>query len=399
MVTRRLILEFFFVFGTAAISACCLAAETVDPSAGGSCTRPAAETQTSVVDVPSFDTSSSDDPAADADAQAAQNLWQAYQTSVFQALAASSDPHDWALASLVYADFTKAEDGLQRDALIRRAAAALPDDLMVQWIALTGGRGNFAKSTSDDALRSLQVLEGENAAVWNEVLIRAARVPDSAAVDVALARMATSTRFDTHWTDAMKRLRDVYRQHPVPKDYVRSASKVSPGLSLENAANFATAYTALAMAFPAFQELVKVCRVNQATGENSSRAGDCATVGRLLAAKGDTLVANRIGLAVLRVSRTFTQDDVERARPDDWVYHQYISIVESSSNAGELQDAATYQNDWFESGSELEAMRLKVLRVGKPLLPPDGWVDENSVFSEARLRDDEEHFKTQALTH
>jgi hypothetical protein len=395
MVTRRLILEFMFVLGIAAISACCLAADTVDPNAGGACTRPAAEVQTSVVDVPSFDTSSSDDPAADADAQAAQKLWQAYQTSVFQALAASSDPHDWALATLVYSDALAGDSAEQRRALIERAVAGLPDDPMVLSIALEQARGQFSKSTGDDALQSLQILEADNAAVWDEVLVRAAKINDVGGVDTALARMAASTKFDTHWTDALKQLLVAYGRHPVPEEYIRLAYKDSPRMSGSNAARLAATNTWLAMALPALQYTLNACRVNQATGENASRAGDCATVGRLMATQGDILLVNRIGLAVLRVSLTFTQEDIRQARPDDWVYHQY-SLVAGQDSADYPRN---YQEDWFESGSEIGAMRRRLLRAGISVVPPDHWVDNNSVFSEERLHSDEEYLKTKAPPH
>ncbi len=46
-------------------------------------------------------------------------------------------------------------------------------------------------------------------------------------------------------------------------------------------------------------------------------------------------------------------------------------------------------NDWIETGSEFESMRLAVARAGKPLTPPADWVDENSPFSPERLRNDQ----------
>jgi hypothetical protein len=277
---------------------------------------------------------------SDVDAKAAEKLWRAYQASIFDALGASSDPHDWAQATMVHVDFAKESDDANRAALMKRAVSALPDDAMIQWIALQQGQGKNAKVLAGAALQTLQNLELDNAAVWNEVLVRAAKSKDVAGEDSALARMAMSSRFDTHWAVSLRRLLDTFRRHPAPEDYIRLATKDST--------------------------------------------------------KGDTLIANRIGLSVLRVSRIYTPDDVQRARPDDWVYRQSTLIVKDSSNEESLRDADSCQDDWFESGSEMEAMRRRVLRAGKPVNPPDDWVDDNSQFSDEKLRGDEEHFKPQA---
>src|SRR6185312_9135338 len=108
----------------------------------------------------------------DADTEAAEALWRAYQVSVFNALRDSSDPHDWALATLIHVEFVKESDDPERAALIKRAVTALPDDAMIQWIALN------AKNTADAALQKLQRLEPDNAAVWNEALVRATKSKD-----------------------------------------------------------------------------------------------------------------------------------------------------------------------------------------------------------------------------
>jgi hypothetical protein len=388
---RKLLGELVFAFVLAAISACGFAADTAGTGASGSCTHEVPEPQTAVVDVPDYGVDADNSTADDADTEAAEALWRAYQVSVFKALRDSSDPHDWALATLVHAGVAKQSDDPERAALIKRAVAALPDDAMIQWIALGQSRDKGAKITADAALQKLQALEPDNAAVWNEALVRATKSKDIAGQDAALARMAMSSRFDIHFTDTMKHLTDAYRRNPVPDEYIRLLSKTHSEIADQDMAAIAAAMTAYAIALPAFQHLVNACRLNPTTSEHAERADNCATIGRTMAFHADTLIANRIGLAVLRVSRTFTEDDVQNARPDDWVYRQYTSIVASAKESAEQGKA--YQKDWYETGSEMEAMRRMVTHVGKSLTPPDDWVDDNSLFSDERLRNDEDYFK------
>jgi hypothetical protein len=404
MIGRKFFGQLFFAGLIATIfaggfAADSLAAETKDTNPDGSCAHAIEEPQTSVVDMPDYAADVDENPAQDADAEAAEALWHAYQASIFDKLSASSDPHDWALATLVHVDFAREVDftgsyAEGRAALMKRAVSALPDDAMIQWIALEQGQGKNAKMMADAALQKLQSLEPDNAAVWNEVLVRATISKDIAGQDAALARMAMSSRFDVHFADSMKRLTDAYRRNPVPDEYIRLASKSDSGIADQDMAAIAAAMTAYAMTLPAFQHVVNACRLNPTTGEHAARAGYCATIGRTMAFHADTLIANRIGFAVLRVSRTFTPDDVQNARPDDWVYRQYTSIVSSAQDSAEQRKA--FQKDWYETGSEMEAMRRMVANADKPLTPPDDWLDDNSLFSNERLRSDEDYFKKPA---
>jgi hypothetical protein len=394
MMGRKFFGRLFFAGVIAAISAGGFAADTPAADAGGSCTHETPEPQTAVVDVPDYGVGADNSAADDADTDAAEALWRAYQVSVFKALRASSDPHDWALATLVHVEFATESDDPERLALIKRAVAALPDDAMIQWIALEQGQGKNARITADAALQKLQDLEPDNAAVWNEFLVRATKSKDTAGEDAALARMAMSSRFDIHLADLMKRLADAYRRNPVPDEYIRLFSKTSPEIADQDMATMAAAMTAYAMALPAFQHVVNACRLNPTTGEHAARANYCATIGRAMAFHADTLIANRIGFAVLRVSGTVTPDDLQNARPDDWVYRQYTLLGSSAEESAEQGKA--YQNDWYETGSEMEAMRRTVARAGKPLTPPQDWVDDNPVFSAEKLRHDEDYLKSPA---
>ena len=389
MIGPKFCVQVFFAGVMAAISAGSFAADTPAADAGGSCTHETPEPRTAVVDVPDYGVDADNSTADDADTEAAEALWHAYQASILSALRTSSDPHDWALATLVHVEFARESDDPDRAALMKHAVAALPDDAMILWIALEQGQGKNAKNTADAALQRLQYLEPDNAAVWNEVLVRATKSKDIAGEDAALARMAMSSRFDLHLADLMKRLNGAYRRNPVPDEYIRLLAKTTPEVADQDMAGIAAAMTTYAVALPAFQHVINACRLNPTTGEHAGRADYCAAIGRTMAFHADTLIANRIGFAVLRVSRTFTPDDVQNARPDDWVHRQYTAIAGNESAA----QGKAYQSDWYETGSEMEAMRRMVAHAGRSLTPPADWVDDNSLFSDERLHSDEDYFK------
>jgi hypothetical protein len=111
-----------------------------------------------------------------------------------------------------------------------------------------------------------------------------------------------------------------------------------------------------------------------------------------MAGRADTVIANRLGMAVLRVSNTFSDDDVRLAREVDWVLERSstaMGALESSQDPSVGDALVTYMTDWFATGNEIEAMRRAIVRSGSAATPPDDWVDKMSPFSEERLQRDE----------
>lgn len=366
--------------GLLAVSpACAFAAEA---STGGSCTQPATPAQNDVVAVPDYDTEASALP--DPDIAAAQTAWKQYQDSVFEALSASANPHDWALAAGLGSFMPNSEStSPQRAALAVRATTAAPDDVLVQWLAL--GRLRSAGDSADSApLHALQALEPDNAAVWLDSLTAAVKVKDATAVAIALERMADSKRFDLHYLAIVRLAAGAYRRYPVPDTYF-AYTKVSGMPDTQDALVDTMGFVfASAYALPSFQSLVHACSIDPQTGANALHAPDCARIGHLLVAHADTLIAQRIGFAVLRVSHTFNDNDVQIARQQDWIFAQRIDADSENTPRG----AIAFMRDFYTTGNEIDAMRLAVARAGKPLEPPVDWVDKRSPFSAARLRED-----------
>ena len=143
---------------------------------------------------------------------------------------------------------------------------------------------------------------------------------------------------------------------PGPAKFAASSKELVPHTS-------AIAITT-AVAFPAYQSLITACRINPATGANASRAGDCAAIGRLMTTHGTSVISNLMGYSILRVSRTFNDDDVKRARIDDWVYQQYGNSLGDLADQRSITEIIAHDNDWITAGSEMDAMRHTIARTG-----------------------------------
>ncbi len=273
--------------------------------------------------------------------------------------------------------------------LLRKAVDSAPDDVIVQWIGLLESTKRVAQKSDDlPVLSSLQRLEPRNAAVWAYALARATQNQDRAAIEDALLGMADSTIDNEHFSDLIKAQLDIIKRYPLPEEYLAVAMKYSPTLSKSSAPYIYVTAIASAFALPAYQSLIKACTVYPQTGENARRSGTCARIGRLMASTGGTAIANRIGFAVLRVSGSFNQDDVQLARNQDWVWHEKTDLY--AATGGEPPSAALIADmtDWCETGSELEAARRSIARAAKSAIPPSDWIDPNSPFSEQRLSQD-----------
>ncbi len=313
-----------------------------------------------------------------------RKAWMAYQQNMFDALSTSQDPHDWVIASIIHFAGSSASERKAGGDLLERAAQALPDDAPTQWLAIQLCPTVKTPPVCDSAMTTLERIEPDNAAVWLQALNRAALLRDVVGVEVALERMAASTHFDDHLLDFQKRLVVVYQRFPPTSAMSDDLHRLRAGFSEANFGYVAAIAITNAMMLPTYQHLIRACTIDAELGLHVERSADCAKVGRMLGLHGPNLVANRIGFAVLRVSRTWNDADVQAAREVDWAWMQAPRPNVSHSATVGMQ----YEQDWANSGSEIGALRLAMSREGVATLPPADWVDNSSPFSEKRLADD-----------
>ena len=389
MVFALFVALLFVAMGSFVVTAC--AEETAASQNGGSCERSAdPPAPDSPVDIPDYQ---ADAEQLDPQQEAAMSAWQEYQQSVFDSLSRSGDPRDWALATLTMAvRFVSNKQPQDQDrvtALLERAIRAAPDDSVVLWIAAYANPAADHLALSKSAAQRLQHLESQNAVVWLDDLNSAVQRKDERAIDAALAKMATATRFDTHTVELMKALVDVYQRYPSPDFNTALEGAASEEIPAE-LMPYTIAMSVTAMAGPPpVHQIIAACRAKP--GQTSVRAGDCASIGHVMVGHGDTMLANKLGYSVLRVSNTYTDEDVRGARNDDWAQEKVFErALATKTDLTSAQAILAFQTDWIATGSEVEAMRLQLDRIGLPHIPPEDWVDASSPFSSERLRKDAE---------
>jgi hypothetical protein len=383
-----------------AVFAVCRAAET-----GGSCRAPAVTETKTVADVPSYDVpsySSADEDAPDPRFEAANVAWKRYQDDLVGMLTSSPDPRDWALADFGFAVL----DSLQKPELksTARAVHAAPDDPLILWMALSGYKKREDAARIDDLIGKLQLAEPDNAAVWFESLQQAGMKHDHAGVSAALKRMSATSRMDNHLADLNHLVVGAYSRKPVP-DEVRGSLPAEIRASTSLIPYIYAGAVTNALVLPAFQFVVNACRVD-ASGRNADRVADCDAVGHLMTSNSDSLIGTMIGYSVLRVSHTFTDDDVRAGRDLDWVYEKWTQRSLDRYKNGLSPDAseytvetAAYAEDWFATGSEFEAMRRSLQRANIATTTPDDWVSATPRFSDERIKDDAAYFNQHPIAY
>ncbi len=290
------------------------------------------------------------------DAQAAER-WEVAQSRLFEELESSPIPRDRALAASAQARRGDADSSAD----LAQAAAAAPDDALVQWLAAVHGGKT---TTTDTAIVALVRLEPDNGATWLLASRAAALRADAAGLDVALAGFAASTRFDDHYAGLLHAWLDALRRHPSTPtacDTVAACDRRQSDFLV------ATAWT-VASVFPSAQPLLEVC-TGAAVG--STRRQQCEAGGRSMLSNAPTLLSATIGYALLDRIGALTAADEELRRRHDWLSH-VLAPVHRDMQPGSA-DFTAMAADWARLDSEIEVMRRMAQRAGKPLLPPDDW--------------------------
>lgn len=291
-----------------------------------------------------------------------ERSWSAYARELFDGMGADSDPRMRVLAlaaapmrALLERTGSKAGGGQEAaaaDAMTALGdfAAAHPADAFVQWVAASKGDAH--------ARTILQRLEPDNAAAW-------AMSIDDAAVDPAqtLQRMASAKRYSLHFKEAAEAWIAAAKKYPPPADLDFGTPSEAPDVAPKPPAEADRsalvagmfAFTTATDGFGSFSTISKAC---------TAKSADCAAIGRVMTDRSDTLIATRLGLALLRKQGALTADDVATARRLDWWQEGLRGLSTDADTAAFLRDSLAH--------GEVEALRLAMQRKGK-LEPPADW--------------------------
>ncbi|MGN6518587.1 MAG: hypothetical protein ACTHK2_04085, partial [Dokdonella sp.] len=142
------------------------------------------------------------------------------ERDLYDALRGAASPRQQVLAGRLYLDEDETPSALRpkREEVVAQAARAAPQDAFVQWMAADAG--SYYSSQCGPTrwpvaeVASLVRLEPDNAGALQYAVALAQAKQDDAALDEALARMASATRADDHLGDEIAEWRKVYMAHP-----------------------------------------------------------------------------------------------------------------------------------------------------------------------------------------
>ena len=319
----------------------------------------------------------------------------AYSKTLLLGLQNSVSAADWAMAGWIQ----RSEAG---EAQILRAREAAPNDPLIRWMTAvrthayavaapeTGMSSSFSlhyRELYGDALAELQHLEPGNATWWLMSLRNAVDHNDSIAADTALAHVAASDYYDDHAAQILKAQLALYQSHPLPDAYFEAVARLKPGWRLNGEFTTSTApyyenhypWADLGLknlfyvdVESGMSELFVLC-VQRPDG-NTVRKDRCVKASRMLAARARRQAVREAASMLLSELNEFVDDDVRRARLQQWVGLKFYEIdrpADTSSRLASVRVEVALINDWIESSDEPEAIQRTVDREGRPPQPPE----------------------------
>lgn len=285
-------------------------------------------------------------------------------------LSDSKRPRDWVLAAeLVRGDI--GPDWVARTpayrAAVAKAAAAAPDDALVQWLHAVGEFRQTDESAQADARTAARLAQSDpdNAVAWTLSLAVAQRSGDATRVDDALAHMAQASRYDEHDAEYLLEMMDAYASRPFPRLLLLTGTSAR-GFAFVNAFG-----RSVALDVPPYVPLKLACDEKRAQGD-ASRYDRCAVVARRMIGS-DSSLARTMGYVVLRVSGRATADDAARLRQWQWQQSEYGRLIDEEIDGAAGLDR--FADDWRETRSHIGVMLRMLERHGisAQAEPPADW--------------------------
>ena len=305
-----------------------------------------------------------------AEETAANTAWRDYLVGLVDAMRSGGDVREKALALAAapitaWADKSQSADASLAKLAADRAslvalAASHPDDALVNWVAATFvTEGNEPDAT---ALANLQRIEGDNAAVWALSL-----ATSGADTDGTLGHMAASRRYDAHYIDLLGAWDRVVAQHGLSEDALEAMRDQMPASAMKVSSENARATMAVMFATMGSVSAIRYQSLATACGSTQPpRRASCVATGRLMFDDGHSLLTQRIGQMLLRLTGALDANDQARARQLDWWTESMLTVF------GDGASSARYVEETLSTKSEVEAMRRAMARAGK-LDPPADW--------------------------
>lgn len=274
-------------------------------------------------------------PAAPADDTAAQAAGQAWMRRSADALAATGQPRELALAAVLRdivdrdgrmpdtdAPSRPAVASPQAAAWRRDAAARAGDDVLANAL-LTYGADEATR------LRAAQRWLGSDARNLAPLLVR------GGGADALLADARAATRFDHGMLDQVRWMQTALLRTPPTADERRTFADGDDFVPAEHAAIVAMSLWS-AYAMPNIQPLLQACDP-AAAGGDATRLRDCRHIGTVMADASDTRIGQLFGFAILRRIASTPADQAAvdaRRRTYDWQMYEWGRVTEQAPRDG-----------------------------------------------------------------
>ena len=285
--------------------------------------------------------------ASDAAVDASEDSW---VKALLAEMRTTGSPRERALFAWTGADEVAADEAL------RAAAQSAPADVLVQMFRSSNGGDPQAWSR----------LEPSNGLAWIPLL---EELPgDGEETDAAIARIASATDYDDHFTEAWLAYDRAIRARAMPPAV---AAKMGQGDG-ENASEImAMAYAA---ALPLkIAPILRACKRAQHPDAPAARFEDCARIGRGILNSESSVLSKRVGGSLVRASGLEGDADREARRALDWLLQASMELLDEKKHPGELK---AYFADLASTSSETRAMELLRARHGVPIQPPADWASK-----------------------
>ncbi|MGB8715724.1 MAG: hypothetical protein WCD66_05105, partial [Rhodanobacteraceae bacterium] len=308
--------------------------------------------------------------AARADVDPRMQALAQYKHDLISVLVLRADAPHLLGAALLSRTFSDSSPGQDYASLLKRAAAADPDNAAVIWARLGDCDRKAQDCPNADALSRLEDLAADNAAVWLLVLDQAARDGDRDAQLAALEKAADARGYNDYGGAVLQALTLAATALPVPDAAVRAyAGNASGNAGPASAQAFLAYGQATAQPEPGFLPVMGLCDP-KANDEADKLLASCRKLGHVLA-WGSSPRARAAGLHLQDILAATPEARAE-ARSDMrdlvWQLRNYsrltLKALSDQSLAVELLRLGQ------SGGSELTRMSALLQQQGIPLRTP-----------------------------